>query len=105
MPISPHLQRKLREALGPHAGEDVVNMLEVAQATRGDIAELRHEMELRFASQDGKFAELRAGLDGKLAELRSGLETAIERDLKEQTRFFFLAWAVILAAVGGLCAR
>jgi hypothetical protein len=91
MPISPHLHRKLREALGADAGDDIVNLLEVAQATRGDIAELRHEMELKFTSLEGKFPALKA----ELAE-------AIEKGLKEQTRFFFLAWSVLLAAIVGL---
>ena len=71
-----------------------MNLLEVAQATRGDIAELRHEMELKFAALEGKFPTLKA----ELAE-------SIEKSLKEQTRFFFLAWAVQLAAIVGLYAR
>jgi hypothetical protein len=33
------------------------------------------------------------------------MEALIERGLREQTRFFFLAWAVILAAIIGLYAR
>lgn len=50
---------------------------------RGDIAELRHEVQMVAAR----------------------LETLMERGLREQTRFFFLAWAVILAAIVGLYAR
>lgn len=98
MPISPHLHRKLREVLGADAGDDVVTLFEDAQALRGDIAELRHEMELRFAAVDAKFATLKAELEGSLT-------AAFERGLKEQTRFFFLAWAVQLAAIVGLYAR
>jgi hypothetical protein len=101
MPISPHLHRKLRDALGADAGDDLVNLLEVAQATRGDIAELRHEMELKFAALEGKFASL----EGKFPTLRAELAESIEKSLKEQTRFFFLAWAVQLAAIVGLYAR
>jgi hypothetical protein len=101
MPISPHLHRKLRDALGADAGDDLVNLLEVAQATRGDIAELRHEMELKFAALDGKVDSL----DGKFPTLKAELSVAIEKGLKEQTRFFFLAWAVQLAAIVGLYAR
>jgi hypothetical protein len=29
----------------------------------------------------------------------------VERGLREQTRFFFLAWAVLLAAIIGIYAR
>lgn len=43
---------------------------------RGDIAELRHEMKLGFAQA-----------------------------AREQLRFLFLAWAVLLAAIIGLYAR
>jgi hypothetical protein len=98
MPISPHLHRKLREALGADAGDDLVNLLEIAQATRGDIAEFRHQMELRFSALDARFPTLKAELEGKL-------EATLEKGLKEQTRFFFLAWAVLLASVIGLYAQ
>jgi hypothetical protein len=90
MPISPHLHRKLRETLGADAGDDLVNLLEVAHATRGDIAELRQQMELKFTAMEAQFPALKVEL---------------EKGLKEQIRFFFLAWAVLLAAVVGLYAR
>lgn len=90
MPVSPLLQRKLQEALGADAADDLVSLLEVMDANRGDIAELRHEMgELRHEMQLG-FARL---------------EATFEKALREQTRFFFLAWAVLLAAFIGLYAR
>ncbi len=44
---------------------------------RGDIAELRHEMQTLAARMEG----------------------AIETSAKEQLRFFFLAWGVQLAAI------
>jgi hypothetical protein len=50
---------------------------------RGDIRELRHEMQLGFAR----------------------METLVEKALREQTRFFFLAWAVLVTAIVGLYAR
>lgn len=50
---------------------------------RGDVAELGHKMETRFETM------------GKL----------IEHELRKQTQFFFLAWALILAAIIGLYAR
>ena len=83
MPVSHHLQRRLKEALGADAGDDLVNLLEVMEATRGDIGELRHELERRFAA----------------------VETTLERGFKEQTRFFFLAWAVLLVTIVGLYSR
>lgn len=112
MPISPHLHRKLREALGADAGDDLVNLLEVAQATRADIAELRQEMRVRFAEIESKFPVLRAELEGSMKALNSStqasvseLRATLEQGLKEQTRFFFLAWAVLIATLIGMNVR
>ncbi|HYD47045.1 MAG TPA: hypothetical protein VEB21_01790 [Terriglobales bacterium] len=83
MPLPPFLQRKLQNVLGPQAAEDLVNLLENLDANRGDVRELRHEMQLGF----------------------SRIEATVERTLREQTRFFFVAWAVVLAAIVGIYAR
>lgn len=101
MPVSPHLQRKLQEILGANAADDLVSMLDNMDASRGDVGELRHEMQLGFARVDARFA----AIDGRLETLRVSLEKAFEKALREQTRFFFLAWAVILAAIVGIYAR
>ena len=90
MPVSPHLLRKLQETLGSDAAEDLVMMLEGMDANRGDIGELRHEMQLGFARIDARFEKV---------------GQQIEKGLREQTRFFFLAWSVLLAALIGLYGR
>jgi len=54
---------------------------------RDDIAKLRHSMEQGFARLEGK------------------IDTAVAVSAKEQTRFFFVAWAALLAAVIGLYGR
>lgn len=90
MPVSPHLLRKLQETLGADAAEDLVNMLESTDPFRGDLAELRHEMRMGFTRMDAMEAKFQA---------------ALEKGLREQTRFFFLAWSVLLAAIVGLYAR
>jgi hypothetical protein len=87
MAVSPHLQRKLQETLGADAADDLVTILDTMDANRGDVRELRHEMQLGFARVEAKF------------------EAALEKGLREQTRFFFLAWSVLLAAIVGLYAR
>ena len=61
--------------------------MENMDSLRGDIGELRHEMQLGFARMDAK------------------METMFEKGMGEQTRFFFLAWAVLLAAIVGLYAH
>jgi hypothetical protein len=97
MSISPHLHRKLQETLGPDAADDLVIILEGMDANRGDVGELRHEferlrheMQLGFARIDSRFEQV---------------DARIEKSLREQTRFFLLAWSVLLAAIVGLYAR
>lgn len=80
MPISSQLLRKLQEALGAEAGDDLYMVLE---EIRGDIRELRDEVQ----------------------SVATRMELLVERGLREQTRFFFLAWGVILAAIIGLYTR
>ena len=58
---------------------------------RGDIAELRHAIR-------GDIAELRHSV----GQLEARMDARIEGSSKEQMRFFFLAWGVLLAAVVGL---
>ena len=120
MAIPPRLHRKLQETLGAEAASDLVGVLvsmdESRADIRGDIRELRHEMQLGFARIDARFAELRgefgSALEKGRGEFGSAIEkvrgefaTALEKGLRDQTRFFFLAWAVLLAAIIGLYAR
>jgi hypothetical protein len=45
------------------------------------------------------YARFEAKLEQRVVELRGdirGIETSVERGMKEQTRFHFLAWAVLL---------
>ena len=70
-------------------------------AHRSDIAELRREMPVGFARIDERFART----DGRMETMQTNMERLIERGLREQTRFFFRAWSVLLAAIVGLYAR
>jgi hypothetical protein len=81
---SPHLERKLKEALGDDAGAELAAVTDRIDPIRGDIAELRHTVERGFAALEAK------------------MDAKIEGSAKEQTRFFFLAWGVLLAAIVGL---
>src|SRR3954469_18338313 len=90
MSLSQHLLRKLQETLGADAADDLVSLLDSMDANRGDIGELRHEMQI--LNQDVHLA-------------LSKFEALLEKGLREQTRFFFLAWSVLLAAIVGLYAR
>jgi len=130
MPISLHLQQKLQETLGTDAAGDLVSLLD---GIRGDIRELRHEMqqgfariEARFQQVDARFQQVDARFEQMEARFRqvdsrfehnddrlgqmealicAKMEAVFEKGLREQTRFFFLAWSVLLAAMVGLYAR
>jgi hypothetical protein len=94
MSVSSHLHRKLQQTLGSDAADDLVNILDSIDGMRGDIAEMRHE-----------HAMFRTEMTGEVRSLRAQMTSVIERGLREQTRFFFVAWSVILAAIIGLYAR
>ncbi len=102
MPISPHLLRKLQDTLGADAADDLVSWMEAMDANRGDVGELRHEMQMGFARLDGRFEQLQTYWAGASATSQSRFETLLEKGLREQTRFFFLAWSVLLAVIVGL---
>jgi hypothetical protein len=94
MPTSSHLHSKLQQTLGSNAADELVTMLDDFEAMRGDMAEMRHEMTL-----------FRADMGAEFKSLRFEMSATIEKGLREQTRFFFLAWSVILATIIGLYAR
>jgi hypothetical protein len=70
-------------------------------AIRTELNQLRQEMQLGFARVDTHLAEFKGTLEAGLARA----DARLEKSLREQTRFFFLAWAVQLAAIIGLYAR
>lgn len=94
MAASPHLSQKIRDLFGNEAGQELIGILDKMASdvsdVRGDVAELRHQMDMGFGRVDGKF---------------EAMSKVIEQELRKQTQFFFLAWAVILAAIVGLYSR
>lgn len=98
MATSPHLSSKLRDALGHQAGEELVTIVDRAagdiSGLRGDVAELRHQMELGFARVDTRFATL----DTRLASLGS----QIERQTGRLILWSFAFWATTLAGLAAL---
>jgi hypothetical protein len=112
MPISPHLRRKLQETLGADIADYLVTSIERMDASQGDTGELRHEMQLGFARIDARFQQVDARFQQThdhwsdvLATNQAKIESLLEKGLREQTRFFFLAWSVFLAAIVGLYAK
>ena len=101
MPATPNLQRKLQQTLGVDAAGDLSAWMLSMDAHRTDIGELRREMQVGFARIDERFARV----DGRMDTMQERFEKLLEKGLREQTRFFFLAWSVLLAAMIGLYAR
>jgi hypothetical protein len=105
MAASPHLSRKLQAALGDDAGTELIAIVDRAandiSELRGDVAELRHQMEVGFTRINARFDQESKRVDARFEQQNA----MFERGMREQTRFFFVAWGVILAAIIGLYAR
>jgi hypothetical protein len=84
----------LRVALATDAAADLGAWMQSMDAHRTDIGGLRHEMQVGFAR-----------IDGCMDTMQERFEKLLEKGLREQTRFFFLAWSVLLTAMIGLYAR
>jgi hypothetical protein len=105
MAATPNLQRKLQQTLGAEAAGDLGAWMQSMDAHRTDIGDLRREMQVGFARIDERFARMDERFDGRLNTMQERFEKLLEKGLREQTRFFFLAWSVLLTAMIGLYAR
>ena len=133
MEATPNLQRKLQQTLGAEAAGDLGAWMQTMDAHRTDMQALRREMQLgfakmderftriderfgkvderfakideRFARMDGRMDVMAATFQGELQASNERFERLLEKGLREQTRFFFLAWSVVLASIIGLYAR
>jgi hypothetical protein len=133
MGATTNLQRKLQQTLGAEAAGDLGAWMHSMDAHRTDMAALRREMQLgfatiderfakmderftriderfarvdeRFARMDGRMDVMTASFEGQLNAASERFERLLEKGLREQTRFFFLAWSVVLASIIGLYAR
>jgi hypothetical protein len=94
MAVSPNLQRKLQQAPGVEAAGDLVAWMQTMDPLRGEIADLRREMQVGFAR-----------IDGRMDTMQASMERMMDKGLREQTRFLVLAWSVLLAAIVGLYSR
>lgn len=87
MAISQHVRRKLQEVLGAEATEALVSWMEDADTHRGDVAELRHEMQVSFARLEHRFASM---------------ETLIEKRFAELMKWSFVFWVGAVGAIAAL---
>ena len=127
MPVTAKLSKLFYERLGEQVANELVDWFNMVDATYR--AELRELNDLNFARFDAKleqrlisletklgaridakldaavaqhaFAQLDGRIDRGLAEVRA----ALEKGLKEQTRWLFLAWSTLLIPIIGLWMR
>jgi hypothetical protein len=103
---APHkFLRKLHDVIGAEATDAMAEWMnrtdEKLGELRADIAELRHEMNVRFASVDAKLGTM----DGKFALLAATLEASAAKRHAEFMRWTLGFWVVsLLTYVGALVA-
>ncbi|MGH7605301.1 MAG: hypothetical protein ACRENK_15060 [Gemmatimonadaceae bacterium] len=118
MPVTAKLSKALYDQLGEAVVNELVDWFNQVDATyRADLKDFNDVNFARFDAKldamwsefDTKLDALRSELDTKLDTFRSEFDTKLdtliarmeaqlEKRLGEQTRFFFLAWAILLAS-------
>lgn len=134
MPVTAKLSKLFYERLGEQVTNELVDWFNAVDATyRADLRELNElnfarfnaKMEQRFAESEARlerqFVALEAKLDTKvdsavfqhaIAQLEARMDrgfaqaqTNLEKGLKEQIKFMFLAWSALLIPIIGLWIR
>jgi hypothetical protein len=95
MPLSPHMSRKLQDALGVEAGEELVTWMSNVDDLRADVAELRHEMNRRFTAMESR-------LENRIEQSALRIEALIERRTADLMKWSFLFWVGAVAAIAAL---
>ena len=107
MPVTAKLSKQFYDRLGEAVTNELVDWFnQVDAAYKSDLREMN---ELNFARFDAKLEQRLAEsladidrqftrLDAKIDVTAARLESTLEQRLRDQTRFFFLAWAVLLGS-------
>jgi hypothetical protein len=92
VPVTARLSKLFYERLGEQIANELVDWFNLVDATyKSDLRELN---DANFAKLELRIAAVEAKVEVSIA----GLKEWMERRLAEQTRFFFLAWAILLAS-------
>jgi hypothetical protein len=102
MAVPTPLSRKLREALGPEAGEDLVTWLqemraeheEKLAAIHADFAEYRHEMAELIQASESRLVERIHKVEVRVAEFKA--------DLMKWSFVFWVGAVTAIAALAGV---
>ena len=102
MPVTARLSKAFYDRFGEDIVTELVDWFNLIDATyRNDLRELNELNFARFAAKleqtmtKAEGAKLEARIDVGLAEVR----TELQKGLKEQTRYMFLAWATLMVAI------
>ena len=96
MPVTAKLSKLFYERLGEQIANELVDWFNLVDSTyKADLRELN---DLNYARLEQRLTTVEARFDAKLETSIAGLKEWMERRLAEQTRFFFLAWAILLAS-------
>jgi hypothetical protein len=122
MPVTARLSKLFYERFGEQVTNELVDWFNQVDATyRNELRELNEanfarfdaKLEQRVVEIRGEFvqfrgemrsemAEFRGEIRSSLAELRGEFTSTIERSLRVQTAWFFVAWATMFATLVAL---
>jgi hypothetical protein len=125
MPVTARLSKLFYERLGEQLANELVDWFNAVDATyRADLRELNElnfarfdakleqrlgeveaRLEAKIVTLDVKIDRVAVQLDAKIDRVAAELREALERGLKEQTRWMFVAWATLLIPIIGLWMR
>jgi hypothetical protein len=107
MPVTAKLSKQFYDRFGEAVTNELVDWFnQVDAAYKSDIRDMNElnfarfdaKLEQRIGEVNAKIDVTAAHFDRRLAELRGEFRSDLQRGLHEHTRFFFLAWAVLLAS-------
>jgi hypothetical protein len=114
MPVTGKFSKLFYDRLGEQVANELVDWFNaVDTAYRTDLRELNEvnftrfdaRLEQRINALDAKLEQYSGILNARIGQAAAELRENIERGLKEQTRWMFVAWASLLIPIIGLWLR
>jgi hypothetical protein len=121
MPVTAKLSKHFYDRLGEQIANELVEWFNQVDATyRSDLRDINElnfarfdaKLKQRLTQQDAKLEQGLARLDAKIGSLRlelqddfHSLQIAVERALRDQTRWMFVMWSALLIPIIGLWFR
>jgi hypothetical protein len=110
MAVPAPLSKKLREALGPDVGDDLMTWLqemraehdEKLAAIHADFAEYRHEMAALIQGSEFRLLERIHGVETRLDERIGKVEVRLAEVKADLMKWSFLFWVGAVGAIAAL---